>query len=110
MSQLIFGMASLQDKRTGLGNIILWASPKFSQHGPRIKVSNVRGKMPTKETELFSLSISDKPVVVAGTPVGFSNKEKLEICKWISLNKIALLDYWENRVLTEEFLDSLKPL
>jgi hypothetical protein len=111
MSEFIFGMSNLTGEDTGLDNIVVWVSTKGeANHGPRIKVSNIRGKMPTNRGDMFSVSISTIPKLVSGTPKDFSNKEKVRICRWILLNKQVLLDYWAAAITTKQLLTLLKTL
>ena len=104
-------MANLPAKRTNLpGSInVFISSGTGSKHGPRIKVSNVRGKV--SSTDTFSVSISDEPSVISGKPKGFSSQEFTAIFLWVRLNKDVLLDYWtEKETDTLAVLQKIKPI
>jgi hypothetical protein len=108
MSEPVFGMSNLSDKRTGLDNIVIWVSDgEGVRHAPRIKVSNIRGKSPESKTNSFSVSIGSHPEIVAGTPKGFSPRELRQIFSWVTLNTITLLEYWNFQLSTEEMQEAL---
>jgi hypothetical protein len=95
-------MSNLLPSKTGLPNsIYIWfSSGKGAQHGPRIKVSNVRGKF--SQSSDFSVSVSSNPKVVAGSPDNFTIKEINLIFDWVILNKNLLLDYWKSEIITDD--------
>jgi hypothetical protein len=58
-------MTTLGAESTGLpGGIFVRVSPgEGIQHGPRVKVSNIRGKL--SNTDNFSISISNSPIAAS---------------------------------------------
>ena len=86
---------------TGLKEII-WVSAKNASHGPRIKVYEV-SKGPN-----FSVTIEDKPRVVAGKCF-VNSKELQKIFDFIIKYKTELIGYW-NSELTEDELDNVLSL
>ncbi|HEY7297146.1 MAG TPA: hypothetical protein VH684_04340 [Xanthobacteraceae bacterium] len=92
-------MTTLSADSTGLpGGIFVWVSPgEGIAHGPRMKVSNIRGKF--SNTDNFSISISNSPTVVEGRPKKFSSEELRAIAALILLNKDLLLKYWESDIM-----------
>ena len=102
-----WAMSNLRSERTGLPNIYIWVSTKAGvQHGPRIKVSKIKGKFAATDAETFSVSISIKPEVVDGT-CEFPSKDLNEVFRWVTLNKDVLLRFWESDDMDYE---DLKPL
>lgn len=88
-----WGMANVPPRQSGLpGSIVVFCGPAIPQHGPRIEVSNIRGRM--VPTDTFSVSIEDQPQVVAGSPRGFSQAELQAVYGWVTKNQALLLDYW----------------
>lgn len=86
-------MANLRSDETGLVHVI-WIGRIGGQHGPRIKVSNVKGKW--RENDNFVLSVDEKE------PQLKSNKDDVkidkfdleQIKKWIVLNYDDLMLLW----------------
>lgn len=107
------GMANLPAARTHLPNeICVFISDQGgAKHGPRIKVSNTRGKMDKNDT--FSVSVNTDPQVISGggIPKGYHSYEIAAIAAWVLLNKDTLLSYWvgENQD-TADVISKLKPL
>src|SRR5436309_627812 len=87
----ITAMTTLSAESTGLPEgIFVWVSPgEGLQHGPRMKISNIRGRF--SNTDNFSMSISNHPTVVEGKPKKFSSDELHAIRALILLNKDLLL-------------------
>ena len=84
---------------TGLKEII-WVSTKMASHGPRIKVYE------TPNGKNFSVSISDKPKVVAGDC--FVNAKELKrIFAFILKHKDDLIAYWNSELTTDELEHNL---
>ena len=109
----VWAMANLRPKSTGLPNdIVIYVSDEQHSTGPRIKVSNLRGRPAKKEDKLnnFSVSIEDVPKVVAGTPLNFSTKEMEAISKFIVKNKKCLLDLWNGDIDSVEFALELQKI
>jgi hypothetical protein len=92
----ITAMTTLSADSTGLpGGIFVWVSPgEGIQHGPRMKISNIRSRFSNSDN--FSMSISDNPTVVEGKPKKFSSDELQALKDLILLNKDLLLRYWKS--------------
>ena len=55
-------MAAFGQKSTGIENVVIWLIPgDGGKHGPRIKVSNIRGKASFESADCFSVSIPSNP-------------------------------------------------
>ena len=103
----LYEMANVSPKDTGL-SVYVYVSPNNSNHGPRIKVSNIKNKSWSDDN--FSLSICDKPELMNGVCKLDSN-ELDDTKNWIILNKNILLDYWNNKIQsTKEFLLLIKSI
>jgi hypothetical protein len=92
----ITAMTTLSAESTALpAGIFVWVSPgEGIQHGPRMKISNIRGKFSNSDN--FSMSIANDPAVVEGKPKIFSSEELQAITDLILLNKDLLSRYWKS--------------
>lgn len=109
--QFMFEMANFDSRRTGIDQVILWASqapPGALRHAPRIKVSSSYTSS-AKVGEMFVLTIHDEPQVVAGE-CNLSSETLQDVKDWVVLNKEVLLSFWRGELLTDDFLDSLQKL
>ena len=99
---MLFEMANFGTKTTGLPMIVC-VSEKRATHGPRIKVSrSYNHKVLIGDT--FSVSIADKPKVVAGDVGEISTTDLKRVFDWVVLNKEALIKYWNHELLTDELI------
>lgn len=97
-----FAMSNLKSDFTGLPNsIYIWfdIGGDHIAHGPRIKVSNIRGKF--RKDDTFSVSIPTTPngepgTCAGGDPKNFTAKEMRAIYDWVKLNRQALLTIWRS--------------
>ena len=88
----LFEMSSLRPKDTNLP-LIVWISFKTnSKHGPRIKVSDSNYIVKNLNT---SISISKTPEIKEGN---IKSKDFKLISKWIILNRVILLDIWNEKI------------
>lgn len=85
-------MANLTPDDTGLP-YVLWMGEVGGQHGPRIKVCNVRGKM--QSNNCFVLSVAHDPVLVTPKSCKLSPSEVEDIKDWIRLNYDVLMKMWK---------------
>jgi len=98
-------MSNMEPERTGL-SVFIYVSPKKHSTGPRIKVSNIKGKA-WSEKDNFSVLISEKPRIVKGE-CKLSKKELEKIFKFVIINREVLLDYWNFKIdTTREMEDKL---
>lgn len=98
-----FGMSNLTGTQTGLGNIVVWVSTKGNaRHGPRIKVSNIKGKI--SDDNLFSMDI---PTGLIRGHTNFSVLEIANIVEWIRLNETVLLQYWSGTMSTQNMMENI---
>lgn len=85
-------MANLFPEDTGLKRII-WFGEVSEQHGPRIKVSNVKGKFAL--TDNFVVSVDKNPSVLTKSSMKISNDELEDVFDWIKLNYDLLIKMWK---------------
>lgn len=89
--------------KTGLKEFI-WISAKMGSHGPRIKVYESLPNGPN-----FSVTIEDKPRVVAGDCF-VNNKELKRIFEFIIINKENLLLYWNECITSGQLTANIEKL
>lgn len=98
-----FAMTNISSMRSKLpNNIFIFVSPRAgAKHGPRVKVSNIRGKFADDNT--FSLTVCDSPQVVDGKPDNsFTAKDLDALNKWIVKRQATLLEIWNSDTLDSE--------
>jgi len=104
-------MANLYPLKTGLP-VVLWFGEVGGQHGPRIKVSNVKGKFSTDNN--FVVSVMKEPKVITPKSLKISVNEQADIMDWIKLNYDVLMKMWALHETgdgdLEELLAQLKKL
>lgn len=108
----VYAMSNMKSERTGLpGQIYIWISNRDGvRHGPRIKVSKIRGKFAPNRKDSFNVTIAKLPKVVAGTSE-FIPDEMTAIFKWVRKNRSELITFWNSTTMDyEDIKDLLKPL
>lgn len=85
-------MANLVPSRTGL-SVVIWFGEVGGQHGPRIKVSNVKGKF--SKIDNFVVSVDKEPKVLTPKTVKISKDEIEDVFDWIKLNYDDLMKMWK---------------
>jgi hypothetical protein len=87
---LLNEMANFTEKDTGI-KYPIWLGDTDNRHGPRVKISNIPGKM---TNDCFSMTISQTPEVPIGQKknvnISQSNINKIKL--WIVLNYDLLMD------------------
>ena len=90
--QDIVEMANLTQGQTGVPGTI-FISTAMGQHGPCVKYF----VHPGRAQPSFSVSIADPPVMAANSlPTRTVNQMAPQVIRWVALNRIALLDFWQN--------------
>jgi len=90
---IMLEMANLPPRATGI-NYVMFFGEVGGQHGPRIKVSNTKGKFDRSNN--FTISVSKDPEIMTPTgSVSISKKEFNKIKKWIILNYSDLMLLWQ---------------
>ena len=113
--EMLLEMANISQSTTGL-DVIIWVQTNNTQstgkHNlPRIKFQNNTATK-IQINELIPISISDDPKILLKNNV--LNKIKISqtkingIKQWIMKNKEILIDYWEEKITTDELFQKLK--
>jgi hypothetical protein len=85
-------MANLTAAQTGVPGTI-FISTAMGSHGPRVKYY----VQPGRTQPSFSVTISDRPTVAANSlPVRVVRQMSPPVIQWVSVNRTALLDFWNN--------------
>lgn len=93
---ILWEMANLQRGDTGI-KFNIYVSTKSvvgERHGPRIKVSNIANTFSKEDN--FVVSISKKPVILAGNPK-LSSSSLDDVKDWVILNYEILIAYWNEQ-------------
>jgi hypothetical protein len=97
-------MANLYPRETGLP-MTVWASPRGrARHDARIKVCRTRGDN-MDPTNLATVAIRPSPRVVHGP---LAQSDFASVAEWITLNRDALIDFWDGTLGTGEFIARLR--
>jgi hypothetical protein len=101
-----FAMANLPLHLTGLP-MVVWASQRMGlPHDIRIKVMQTHGSR-MDPRDLAVVAVRPTPRLVAGH---LSPADLRVVSNWIRRNKAVLIDYWEERIYTDELLRRLQRL
>jgi hypothetical protein len=102
----LFEMANVTAKRHGIENVVIWVGAAPKQHGLRVKVSNVPGKMDMNNSFVIMMPNLDYDPAQVADWIGPKTIKK--ILEWIKLNQKLLYDY-ENGLIydTDDFLNSI---
>src|SRR4051794_41065685 len=88
-SDLLFEMANLSPKRTGLP-FVVWISPRGNaRHDVRVKVSAGPRAVPS---EMVSVAIRPQVRVIEGE---MKASDLALLRQWVELNRDVLIRYWE---------------
>lgn len=85
-------MDNLNPENTGL-NYVVWIGEVGGQHGPRIKVSNTKGKF-AKDNN-FVLSIAKEPVNYTPKFTKIDKDDEEDVKDWIKQNYEKLMILWK---------------
>ena len=104
-AELLFEMANLNPKRTGLP-FVVWISPRGNaRHDVRVKVSPGPRAVPS---EMVSVAIRPRIHVVEGE---MKTGDLSLLSKWVDLNRDVLIRYWEGDIeFTEEAIELLQSI
>lgn len=105
VGELIFGMANLRSRTTGLP-MVIWVSEKGnSRHAARIKVSLKHGDkiVPSKTV---TVTIEDNPRQIGKDQL--DDSDFILVVDFIQRHKKTLMDYWNRKIDTDILIDSLK--
>jgi hypothetical protein len=101
-----FEMADLFPDDTGLP-MVVWASERgHARHDVWVKVNQSHGTR-MLPGNLAVVAVRPVPRLVAGN---LSPADLRSVSDWIRLNEAALVDYWEYRISTAQFIRLLRRL
>ncbi len=99
-----FAMANLPLHLTG-SPMVVWASQRMGlPHDIRIKVMQTHGPR-MDPGDLAVVAVRPTPRLAAGH---LSPADLRAVSNWIRLNEAVLIDYWEERIYTDELLRRLQ--
>ena len=113
--EMLLEMANISQNTTGL-DVIVWVQTINTQstgkHNlPRIKFQNNTATK-IQINELIPISISDNPKMLLKNndlnKIKISQAQINVIKQWIIKNKEILIDYWEEKITTDELFQKLK--
>ena len=84
-------MANLFPDDTGLQRII-WFGEVGGQHGPQIKVSNIKGKF--AQNDNFVISVENEPRVLTPRSMKIKQSELEDLFDWVKINYDDLMQMW----------------
>jgi hypothetical protein len=95
-------MVSLTRRKTGITNT-LFVSPKgYARHAARLKIA-------IDPPDTFSTATEGATMALhAGKHMSASLTKQVE--RFIKLNRAVLMEYWNEKISTEELLDRIKPI
>ena len=104
-SDLLFEMANLVQRDTGLP-FVVWISPKGNaRHDVRVKVSRSPKAVPS---EMVSVAIRPNVHVVEGK---MSASDLKLLGSWVELNRDVLVRYWDGDIeSTKEAINLIRPI
>jgi len=85
-------MANLNPNDTGFPYVI-WIGTIGGQHGPRIKISNTKGRM--NSTDCFVVDISKNPTVLTKKSCKLTTNQLDNLFDWIKLNYSVLMELYK---------------
>jgi hypothetical protein len=88
----LWEMANLQTSLTGLKSVVFVSWKANARHGPRIKVSNIAGRMHPDDN--FTVTVENEPRVIGKCKLKQQDLEN--VIDWVKLNKNHLMDVWKN--------------
>ena len=113
-----YEMVNLVPRMTGLP-MTVWASPRGqARHraqpepapgldpGVRLKISPTHGRQMIIR-DAVTVALRPVPRVIAGA---LAPADRQAVFQWLAINSAALVDYWEFRIDTDEFLQRLRPI
>ena len=113
--EMLLEMANISQNTTGL-DVIIWVQTNNTQstgkHNlPRIKFQNNTATK-IQANELIPIYISDNPNILLKNndlnKIKISQAQINELKQWIVKNKEILIDYWKEKITTDELFQKLK--
>ena len=99
-------MVPLRSDKTGVDNTIFVSTKGYAQHAPRIKIAVDPPHTFNATSKSASMAIHDYSMT--GEYVGPNIVEQAK--QFIDRNRETLLDYWEHRIDTAEFIERMEDI
>lgn len=87
---LLYEMANIQPKQSGLSYIVQFASKGGAKHGARVKVSNIPGTF--HHSDNFTVTLETPPRIIGNCKIKNSDLENIK--DWIDLNRSHIIKVW----------------
>jgi hypothetical protein len=101
-----FDMANLSPALTGLP-MVVWVSERGgARHDVRVRVSTIHGRT-VSPGQWAVVAVRPAPRLVHGS---LSPADFAAVSNWIRLNEVAIVDYWNYQLLTDELIRRLQRL
>jgi NAD(P)H-dependent FMN reductase len=102
-------MVTYRKNVTGVDNTVFISPKVHARHAARVKVAINPPDTISPTSETISVSIHDGSVV-AGNTSSVTATLLDQVRQFIAMNKDALIDYWEERIDTDELRQRLKSI
>ena len=112
---MLLEMASISQNTTGL-DVIIWVQTNNTQSPGKHNLSQIKFQNNTSTkiqiNELIPISISDNPEILLKNndfnKIKISQAQINEVKQWIVKNQEILIDYWQEKITTDELFQKLK--
>ena len=105
--ELVEEMVSYRKDVTGIDHTVFISPKGHTRHGPRVKLAIDPPDTVDPRSKTASIAIKH-PAIVAGEDVPAPLLDQVR--RFIDLNRVTLLDYWEYRIDTEQLRRRLNPI
>lgn len=100
----ILEMANISPKKTGLKDIFIWVGPNPHTHGRRIKVSNIPNKF--SKDNCFTITVP-KFETIGKVESWITTDHMKDLEKFILINMDLIIDFSDEKISTDEFIDGI---
>ncbi len=113
--EMLLEMANISQNTTGL-DVIIWVQTNNTQSTGKYNLPLIKFQNNTATkiqiNELIPISISDEPKILLKNndlnKIKISQAQINVIKQWIIKNKEILIDYWEEKITTDELFQKIK--
>lgn len=104
----LFEMTNLYGNHTGLDDVVIWVGSSLkSNHGKRIKVSNLKTKMGSS-MDCFTITIPELKIIGRVNRKHITKDKMNKIFDFINLNMQIILDICDEKIDAVEFIQNMK--
>ena len=113
--EMLLEMANISQNTTGL-DVIIWVQTNNTQSNGKYNLPLIKFQNNTATkiqiNELIPISISDNPEILLKNndlnKIKISQAQINEVKQWIVKNQEILIDYWQEKITTDELFQKLK--